>query len=159
MDGLTEQLLLSLKFFKGSRITQLARIFYEFGGEIDTGDGFLEIESEGRVVLMENAADGESLRLQERPWQDPFTGELSKENVQYINEYGRWRRIDCSKEKDYSSFIGQVITKICILENEHGTISGICLSVYNRSLWFVVEGDECHIYWAHPIGFRNVSCV
>jgi hypothetical protein len=52
--------------------------------------------------------------------------------------------------------VGQELREVGLLENEHRRIAGVRLSTNGRSMWFVVEGDECHVYWAHPIGFFDV---
>jgi hypothetical protein len=139
----------------GQRVTRIARILYQYRGAIDPGNGPLEIEAAGRVLLLDAKAQGDCLRVRERAWEDPFVEPLSNENRAYVEEHGKWHKVDCSLHDGYSDFISQPLTDIRALENEWRDIAGVRLSVAARSFWFVVEGDECHLYWAHPIGFTE----
>ncbi|MEZ4473288.1 MAG: hypothetical protein R3F60_21375 [bacterium] len=139
----------------GSKLTGIARILYEFNGEIEPDDGAVELTSEGFTALLEGSGDGESLRVREAAWKDPFEAPLSPDNYRYAQEHGRWRRIDCSTLPNYSDLVGREVTEIRPLANEHGRIAGLRISVPNRTMWFVVQGDECHVRWAHPTGFTE----
>lgn len=144
----------SLGSLVGRRVRRLGRVLYEHRGEIGC-DGPLEIEADGCVVLLDGAGDGESLRIVGRPWIDPFEEPLSKENQGYLYEHGKWQRVDHSHREGYADFIGQVVEEMRLLENEHGRVAGLRLSAAGRSLWFAVEGDECLVHWAQPIGFTE----
>lgn len=137
----------------GRRLTYVARVLYEYRGEIGADDGAIEVGTDRGVVLLEGDRDGESLRIRAEAWEDPFKEPLSEENRRYVDEHGRWRRVDVSKQQDYRDLIGERITRASLLTNEHGRIGGVRLSISTRDIWFVVEGDECHVRWAHPIGF------
>lgn len=150
------QRLSSLSGLVGKRVVYITRVLYQHGGEIDPVDGPLEIGVDGQVVLLDGAMDGESLRVRDRAWDDPFKEPLTTENLDYVEEHGKWQRVDCSHHKDYEEFVGQVLTEVRLLRNERHRIGGVRLSVHSRSMWFVVEGDECHVHWAHPIGFTEV---
>jgi len=151
-----EQLLISLKNLAGSRITYIARVLYEYGGEIETDDGAVEIGLDDRVFLLDAAADGDKLLVREGAWKDPFSDPLSEENRRYIESHGKWRWVDCSHLNAYSELIGQSITGVVALMNENSRIAGVRIAASNRSLWFVIHGDECRVYWAQPIGFKEI---
>ena len=139
----------------GRTVTSVGRVLYEHRAVIEPVDGALEIGVDGRLILLDAAADGERLRVREQAWNDPFEKPLSRENEAYVKEHGRWRRVDCSRQEPYSELLGQSVTDVRFLENEWHHVAGVRLSVAARSLWFVVAGDECRVYWAHPIGFRE----
>lgn len=141
---------------RGRTVTSLARVLYERHGVINPVDGPLEIELTGSFVLLDSASDGERLRVEERRWEDPFEEPLSPENRAYVEETGKWRRIDCSHEAPYSDFVGHSITEARLLRNRAHKIVGVRISVDARSLWFVVEFDECHVYWAQPIWYAEM---
>lgn len=137
----------------GRQITLVSRVLYLHDGEIEPDDGPVEVGGDGYVVLLDGASDGESLRARREAWKDPFEGPLSGENELYVEKHGKWQRVDYSQQEPYAGLVGQRISEIVLLTNEHGRVAGIRLSVPGRTMWFVVEGDECHVRWAHPSGF------
>jgi hypothetical protein len=141
----------------GKRITHVARVLYEYRGEVDPGDGALELGLDGQTLLLDGESDGERLRVSEQPWVDPFEEPLSEENRRFVETHGKWRRVDCSRSDVYSGLLGQVITDACALNNKFGTLAGLRISVPTAGIWFVVDGDESHVYWAQPIGFTEVK--
>lgn len=54
----------------GLRITQIARVLYEYRGKLEPDDGALEIGTGSHVVVLDGDADGESLRAREGGWRD-----------------------------------------------------------------------------------------
>lgn len=150
-----EQLAISLRNLAGKRITYIARVLYEHGAEIDPDDGAVEIGIDDQVLLIDAAAEGDSVRAREGAWKDPFTEPLGEDNRRYIEAHGRWRRVDCSQLSAYSELVGQPITGVAALVNEYGRIAGVRITAGSRSMWFAVHGDECRVYWAQPIGFRE----
>jgi len=159
MDGSMEQLPFPLKAMVGGRITYIARVLYEYAGEIDPDDGAIEIGINDQVLLLDATADGDRLRVREGAWKDPFSEPLSEDNRRHIESHGKWRWVDCSHLNAYAELIGQPITSIAALMNEHGHLAGVRISVSSRSLWFVVHGDECRVYWAQPIGFKERNAI
>ena len=139
----------------GCRIYLIARVFFEFQGSLEQVDGPLEITVSGRSVLFDCEGDGESLRVRERCWNDPFEGELSADNRQFVESSGRWRRTEVSDWQGYRDLKGHVITEIQLLTNQHGRVAGVRFAANNRFMWFVVEGDECRVHWSAPMGFYS----
>ncbi|WP_437576754.1 hypothetical protein [Sorangium sp. So ce887] len=144
----------SLKSLPGRRLRAVARILFEHGGRIEPDDGPLELYlDEATVVLLDSSADGEGLRVRDAPWADPFMPPISAENRLYIEPCGKWSKVDQSSDPRFARLIGEVISSVTILENAFGRESGVQVSIGETYLWFVVAGDECHVHWAHPIGF------
>lgn len=156
MGGSIPQHLSCLDTLVGQRLSHFARVRFEYRGEIGADDGPLEVGIDGGVVLLEGDGDGESLRVLAEAWKDPFAEPLTDENRRYVDEHGRWRRVDVSNHEDYRALIRGRVAGASLLKNEHGRIGGVRLSISTRDLWFVVEGDECHVRWAHPIGFVEI---
>ena len=134
----------------GQRIRGLTRVFFEYAGVLERDDGPLECMCERTTCLLDSQSDGEQLRVREGPWVDPFEYPLTDENRKYVDEYGKWRRVDCSKDPPYADLIGQRIVAIAMLQNSTGVIAGVRLSTPVRELWFVVQSDECYVCWSHP---------
>lgn len=150
LDGWSLQTLAFPEGLVGQTVTGIARVLYEWRGALDDTDGDLELELNGRLVLLDCASDGERLRVKEARWEDPFAEPLSDENRAYVAEAGKWRRVDCSHQGPYRDLIGQRITDVLLLRGAFGVIAGVRISVASRSLWFVAEGDESHVYWEQP---------
>lgn len=155
MGGSTGQLPSVLSALVGQRVTRVSRVLYRYRGAIESDDGPLELEAGGHIVLLEGAGDGECLRVKDGGWEDDFREPLSAENRAFLEECGKWERADCSMQEGYRDFVGHSLSDIRALKNDWGRIGGVRLSVAARSLWFVVDCDECHVYWAHPIGFTE----
>ena len=139
----------------GRRITGVARVFYEYRGLIEEGDGAVELTLDGEPILFEGDGDGERLRVREQAWIDPFEEPLSEENREFVEEHGRWRRVDCSGTKPYADLCAHKIIDACDLVNRFNRVAGVRISVSTASMWFVVDCDESYVFWAHPIGFTE----
>ncbi|WP_437525285.1 hypothetical protein WME79_37950 [Sorangium sp. So ce726] len=143
-----------LKLLPGRRLRAVARILFEHGGKFESGDGPLELYlDDGTVVLFDGSADGESLRVQDSPWVDPFEPPISDENRLYIEQSGKWSRVEQSMVPMFASLLGEVICSVTVLKNEFGRDAGIQISIGETNLWFVVVGDECYVHWGAPVGF------
>lgn len=141
---------------EGKVLASIARVLYEHGGQLDTSDGPVELRFEdGGTLLLDGGSDGETLRTSSSPWRDPFAGQLSAANRAYIQEHGRWTRVDLSNEDAYRDLVGNDVVEMAPLFNEFGRLSGVKLATFDRTMWFVIEGDECHVRWAPPIGFSE----
>lgn len=137
-------------------VTSISRVLYEHNSQLDTSDGPVELRFEdGEALLLEGSGDGETLRISWSPWQDPFAPRISDENAAYVQEHGKWTRTDVSHEHGYRDLVGEALAEAAPLFNEFGRLSGMKLVTETRTMWFVIEGDECHVRWAHPIGFSE----
>lgn len=140
----------------GNTVVRIERVLYEMDGVVELDDGPLEIHLEdGSVLLFDGASDGESLRVRTSPWADPFKDEIGTENEEFVAESGKWTKVSLSKEAPYSELIGAHVKAIAILENEFGREAGLAIETNTRTLWFVIQGDEAHVYWSSPLGYRT----
>lgn len=158
MDGLIVQHPCSdaAQKITGKRIVRIDRILYEFNGLIEPGDGPLELHLEdGSVFLFDGASDGESLRVETQPWTDSFEGAMSSENEAFVAASGKWSRVPVSDEAPYDELVGAEVNTVDILENEFGREAGLAIETGHRTLWFVVQCDETHVFWAYPLGYRT----
>ncbi len=158
MAGSTAQPLCSdaAQRIAGSKIVRIDRVLYEVGGVVEPGSGPLEVHLEdGAVFLFSGASDGESLRVEAQPWTDPFEGAMSPENEEFVAQSGKWSRVSVSNEAPYNELIGAKVNAVELLENEFGREAGLAIETDARTLWFVVQGDEDHAFWAFPLGYRT----
>lgn len=108
---------------------------------------------------LDTESDGERLRLSNHPWVDPFAGELTQDTKEFIDECGKWSRVNVSEADLYKSWIGKPILNAELLSNEFGTVAGMAISNEKNSLYFVVRGDETHVLSNIPLGFSRVKCA
>lgn len=88
----------------GSRITRVRRVQYVYRGVPDTDFGPFELTFGARVVLLDNASDGEELRVRTEPWEDPFVEPLSEENRAFVETSGKWTAFDVSTVGAFATF-------------------------------------------------------
>lgn len=159
MAGSEERSLSSLKELEGKSLSRISRILFEHRGELDESDGAVELNAFGEVFLLDGAPDGQSLRLRRQAWIDPFTEPLSAENQSFVQEHGKWVRVDKSDEEKFASLVAKPISRVVALADEHGVISGVRITVEDSSMWVVVQGDECRVFWVHPLGFKEEKSI
>lgn len=141
----------------GRRITRLARVLYEVRGQLNVEFGPLEIGTDGGTFLLDSDGDGERLRVLAQAWEDPFTEPLSEENQRFIDECGKWTRVDVTHDREYRDLVGERVTGVVLVENEHGLTAGVRLCMSVRDVWFLVSADECYVRSALPVGFVEVT--
>lgn len=139
---------------QGRRVVALARVYYQYRGEVAEDDGVVELAlDDGTIWLLDSAPSGDLLKVTRGAWIDPFAGELSEENRAYVEEHGCWRRFDVSGQAPFAQLVDQVVVDARLLRNQFDDVAGVRLSTSSAALWFVVTGDECHVHWAHPLGY------
>ena len=111
----------------GSPIRRVRRIHYVHDGQADTDFGPVELTIGQRVFLFDNESDGDSLRVTEAAWVDPFSEPLSPENRQFVREHGKWTAFDQSTEDDWARFIGDPLRDVETVTNDVGKTIGIIL--------------------------------
>lgn len=136
---------------KGARISAVARVLFTYRDVVDSDDGPLEfvIDQVG-TVLLDGAGDGETLRIKAGPWEDPFAEPLSDENARYVTEFGKWSKFNYSDKEPYRQIVGKVITSLEIIQDDRGSEVGLLMRADDAAIWFVVEFDECRVYWEEP---------
>lgn len=155
MGGLKTQLLCFLDSISKLPIRQIARILFEHQGEVSE-DGPLELGFDGQKWLFGNESDGETLSISRHGWSDPFGETTTLENQLFIEECGKWSRVDVSFLEPYRNWIGKPISGAVLLVNEFGTPAGIELSNAESSLCFLVRGDECFVLLERPPDYEPI---
>lgn len=105
-----EQIRRELGEVVGKAVLSVQRVFYTIGDEVQRNEGPLQLALEdGSAILFQSGANGQDLVVKSERWLDPFAGELSEENQQYVAEYGKWSLFDVSDEVPYTSICGITI--------------------------------------------------
>lgn len=130
----------------GEPIQQVRRIHYVFNGRADTDFGPVELTIGSRPYLLDNGSDGESLRITEAAWTDPFVEPLSEENREFVDQAGKWTPFDVSALGNWATLIGEVLTDVEPISNETGKTTGVLLRTgHGGQLRLGVMADELFV--------------
>lgn len=161
MDGSTVLRPADVRSWIGREVVRVARILYEFEGEVEADDGALEITfADGSTLLFDSGGDGERLRVTRGLWVDPFEGPQTAENRAYLDAHGQWRRVDVSADPEYAWLCDEGLMDVEVLTNEFGAEAGVRVGDGSNALYFFVSGDECHVRRESPPGLssRETCC-
>jgi len=138
-----------IESYHGLVLAQAKRLSYVYKGERCPPEGDLELVFEGgRILLLEGAGDGTTLRLQSDGWEDPFREPLSPEQRAYVDEYGKWTLFNVSDNEPYSAAIGSRLKgHIPITCNypDCDIVHGVSLLFESIRIDFYVEDDESYV--------------
>lgn len=139
-----------LQFTKycGDSVARISRLRYEVGGKVtsDPADGAVEIAfAGGGVLFCDTGPDGDSLRLQDSAWIDPFTGPLSPENEEFVRTSGKWVRYDVSTEPQFVDLIGRKLFDIAPMVGSTGRLHGLLLDISGFKFLIYANADEVHV--------------
>lgn len=124
----------SLTSAVGATVQCARRVHYVFNGRPDTDFGPVELTIGEQVFLFDNAPDGESLRIIEHPWHDPFREPLSEENKEFVERSGKWTAFDVSTLGPWAKLIGEPLADVEPITNEDGKMTGILLRTTHGGL-------------------------
>ena len=96
-------------------------------GRADEDFGPVELTLGERIVLIDNDADGESLRVTEAEWLDPFSEPLSVENQDFVKRSGKWSSFDVSTSDQWARLIGDRLSEVEPVANAAGKLTGVIL--------------------------------
>jgi hypothetical protein len=122
------------------------RLRYVHRGETELEGGDVQLWFGEAVVRLGSAGDGEALRIEEEPWEDPFAEPLSAENREYVASHGKWQLVDVSAEPFFADLIGTAVVEIAPLTSSSGKLVGVKLLVGTSEYDIVVEFDEVEVH-------------
>lgn len=131
----------------GQRVSRIERTFYEFDGELEEDDGQVQFLFDSSVLRFGGSGDGELITVSEEAWQDPFEGQMTPENAEFVRSHGRWRLVDVSQRPKYRSVIGKPLLRALPLVNRFGGTTGVQLVAGEVTMTIFVDGDEIHVSW------------
>lgn len=125
----------------GGDVTRVRRIFYEFEGNVDRREGPVEISISGESFVFESGHDGYVLSVRVEEWSDPFSGELSDINREYIKTHGKWVAVDVVEGDPEHFLIGRTIERVLpIVAND--TLVGAGIEAGSKMLVIRSAFDE-----------------
>ena len=131
----------------GHRISKVERVLYEFEGRLEEDDGEVQIHCNDMVLRLRCSPAGELVEVVQTPWQDPFEGPLTRENIEFIRSHGRWHLVDVSERLNYRNVVGKPLTNVLPLTNRFGRMIGVQLQVNGTVMNVFVHADELHVSW------------
>jgi len=133
----------SLGRMEGRVISTITRVRYVSpdGSVSDTGPMELRL-SDGSSAVFDVGPDGETLRVDEGPWQDPFQEPLSPDNRAYVQEVGKWTAFDVTDEYPYSALTGQRLEAVAAQENSLGYPERVSFRTQAATVSVAVGADE-----------------
>lgn len=141
-----DAMLLPLRKVTGLPLAQVRRIHYTVNGTPDTDFGPMELTIGDRVFLIDNASDGEALRILTEAWHDPFAEPLSAVNREFVARSGKWCAYDVSGECEFSSLMGELLESVDPIFNSAGKITGLVLRTSRGGLVRLeVAADELYL--------------
>ena len=130
----------------GATLKAARLVGYVRGGEVHRDNVMLELQLDtGKTFLLFPAKDGESLRIENEPWQDPVADSDDEATSVFVEQYGQWLPLALDSQNPLSINVGQPISDYEPIANEHGKIVGVLLRTALGCFTYVVEWDEGHI--------------
>ena len=130
----------------GAVISAVRRHHYVFEGTVERTRGAIEFDfTNGRTILLDEAADGQSVRVTSERWVDPFREPLTAMNRDYVARSGKWTVFDVTGEAPYSLVVGQVVEGIDLVRNESSSLSGFIVLTKAVALRIENVGDEIKV--------------
>jgi hypothetical protein len=127
----------------GKRIAFIRRLLYVFAGRVESDIGPVEITfSDGSTFLFNVGPDGESLRIEEGQWRDPFREPLSSENREFVERSGKVTAFDVSAKPPYSPLIGRTVLDVQPIVGPLNKITGTNIITDAGTIRVTIGADE-----------------
>jgi len=127
----------------GKRIASIRRLLYVFAGRVESGAGPLEVTfSDGSTVLFNVGPDGESLRIEDGVFLDPFEEPLSPENAEFVRRSGKFTAFDVSAERPYHALIGRAVLDVQPIVGPLNKITGAAINTDAGTIQVTIGADE-----------------
>jgi hypothetical protein len=136
-------MLLHLQACTGRTITGIRRVWFEIRGQYDQTVGPLEITFDsGDTVVLDAAANGQSLVVKLGTWEDPFEGKMTPENRQFVQASGKWSAVDVRHESPYVDLVGERLTCVTPISVEQDDVIGAIMTIGKHEVRAEVEADN-----------------
>lgn len=123
----------------GRTITRMRRLHYVYHDEANMQDGPVELTfGDGSVALCDASADWR-LEFYGAAWVDPFEGQLSEPDHDYVERYGKWTAFDVSRNVPHGRLIGGTIRQALPQYNNLLELTGLVIrtddTVLELQMW------------------------
>lgn len=125
------------------RIVTIEQAFYVFNDAITQSDCLLQVRVESDFIIhFLGGVDGETVRIVDAPWEDPFVEPLSDENRAFVEQCGKWTLFDTSATPHMAPLVEHTIRSISLVHDQRGIRRGVELEIGSTLLTYLVDGDE-----------------
>jgi hypothetical protein len=136
----------SLQRFRGKRLCRVRRMHFVVDDVVDRSEGEVQFEfDDNSVLLCEGDTDGETIRLGDSPWPDPFSEPLSPDSEAFVRDHGKWVLIDVSAEAPWNRLIGSPVRGTSTIRTSDGHDRGVLIDIGGVLVCIAVSGDETHV--------------
>jgi hypothetical protein len=130
----------------GAPICRVRCIHYVFNGQSDTDFGPVELTIGERTFLFDNEPDGDSLRVSQEAWVDPFSEPLTEQNRAFIETSGKWTAFDVSAEGSWTQLIGERLSAVePVMDDAEKTTGVVLRTEHGGMLRLGVMADELFV--------------
>ncbi len=134
----------------GQTVAAIGLIQYVYQDVVDDSDCFLQLTMKtGSVVLLSTGQGGELVRVDDKPWEDPFAEPLDDVNREYVRTSGKWPFFDVSTRDDMAPLIGEALHEIrpIVAVDRPDRLRGVQLHSGATFLNYFIEWDEAYLTW------------
>ena len=144
--------------WSGRRVEGARRIRYVGPDSSVSSDGPLELSfDDGSVRVLDAGADGESLRISDGAWRDPFAPPQSAQNAEFLSDAGRWTAFDLAGQPPWDALLGVTLQIRPIRDSSGRKLIGANISAGPMVVDVHVDSDELVVTINHRSGHRPVS--
>lgn len=118
-------------------------VYQEPGGALEDGDYAVQFSTPTAVLLLWGRGDGETLRVDDSAWVDPFIEPFSPENREYVARSGKWVKRDAPQVSRAGMTVGRRLVQAAPLRDAGTRLRGVALEFEGGlELLYVVAADE-----------------
>lgn len=118
-------------------------MWFEFRGQYDQTVGPLEMTFDnGAAVVLDAAANGQSLVVKVGTWEDPFEGKMTPENRQFVQSSGKWSAVDVRHASPYVDLVGERLTGVTPISVGQDDVTGAIMTIGKHEVRAEVEADN-----------------
>ncbi|HEY3689576.1 MAG TPA: hypothetical protein VGL46_04655 [Pseudonocardiaceae bacterium] len=137
---------IDFRAYLGDTLAGVRRIHHTAGETVERSVGAVEFRFEsGRVLFMDSGPDGESLRMSAEEWVDPFEGNMTPENVEFVRQSGKLTAFDMSNEEPFASLIGTKVVDLAPMMALSDKVIGCVVNIYGIFVAVYANFDECYV--------------
>jgi hypothetical protein len=93
----------------GQDVIRVRRMYYDLHGKTDRTQGAVELTFRGGGVIFIDTKSDWSILVDDTSREDPFSGELSPDNAEYVRASGKWTWYDVSDVDPFLAILGGLL--------------------------------------------------
>ena len=135
-------LLEAIDLLVNRKVSGLRRVMYVHQHHADESCGPIEVSFEdGYGLVFDAGPDGESLALKSGCWVDPFAGEQSAEDLDFVRRSGKWTAFEVNASESLGRAVGERVLAVKpLLRNQK--VVGCSVVLETLTVTFEARFDE-----------------